>query len=158
MLLCFQNCSDPLWEKIVVVIEKNFWSLRLNAENLQIFRDHYNNLLKQWKVNTIFETWYFFKLFRSNTLEQSEFKLEKNILGFRNLQEKLEKRFVSRIVLTNVSSLNFLKFFEFFPLLIFTSFRIFPQKQLVNKLNFTLKRQNKIMDYDKKWLNDFRVN
>ena len=27
----------------------------------------------------------------SNELEQSEFKLEKKILGFRNMQEKLEK-------------------------------------------------------------------
>jgi hypothetical protein len=34
------NCSDLLWEKIVLVIEKNFWNSRLKAENLQIFWDH----------------------------------------------------------------------------------------------------------------------
>ena len=35
-----KNCSDLLWEKIVLVIEKNFWNLRLKAENLQKFWDH----------------------------------------------------------------------------------------------------------------------
>ena len=29
-----------LWEKNVLVFEKNFWNLRLKAENLQIFWDH----------------------------------------------------------------------------------------------------------------------
>ena len=33
----FLNCSDLLWEKIVVVIEKNFWNSRLKAENFQNF-------------------------------------------------------------------------------------------------------------------------
>ena len=28
-------CSDLLWEKIVLVIEKNIWNSRLKAENLQ---------------------------------------------------------------------------------------------------------------------------
>ena len=31
---CNQNCSDLLWEKIVNVIEKNFWNTRMKAENL----------------------------------------------------------------------------------------------------------------------------
>ena len=26
MVFCYQNCSDLLWERIVLVIEKNFWS------------------------------------------------------------------------------------------------------------------------------------
>ena len=44
-----KNCSNlSVFEKIVLVIEKNFWSSRLNAENLKIFRDHWNNLFKQW--------------------------------------------------------------------------------------------------------------
>ena len=34
MVFCYQNCSDLLWEKIVLVIEKNFWNSRLMAENL----------------------------------------------------------------------------------------------------------------------------
>ena len=54
MVFCYQNCSDLLWEKIVLVIEKNFWNSRLKAENLQNFWDHWNNLFKQWKVRRIF--------------------------------------------------------------------------------------------------------
>ena len=37
---CFillSNCSDLLWEEIVLLIEKNFWNLRLKAGNLQNF-------------------------------------------------------------------------------------------------------------------------
>ena len=51
--ILFQRCSDLLWEKIVLVIEKNFWNLRLKAKNLQNFWDHLNNLFKLWKVRTI---------------------------------------------------------------------------------------------------------
>ena len=40
MVFCYQNCSDLLWGKIVLVIEKNFWNSRLKAENLQNFWDH----------------------------------------------------------------------------------------------------------------------
>ena len=40
MVFCYQNCSDLLWEKIVLVVEKNFWNLRLKAENLQKIGDH----------------------------------------------------------------------------------------------------------------------
>ena len=54
MVFCYQNCSDLLWEIIVLVNEKNFWNLRLKAENFQNFWDHLNNLFKQWKVRTIF--------------------------------------------------------------------------------------------------------
>ena len=40
IVFCYQNCSDLLWEIIVLVIEKNFWNSRLKAENLQKFWDH----------------------------------------------------------------------------------------------------------------------
>ena len=40
MVFCYQNCSDLLWEKIVLVIGKNFWNSRLKAENLQNSWDH----------------------------------------------------------------------------------------------------------------------
>ena len=40
VVLCYQNCSDLLWEKIVLVIEKNFWNSRLKAENFKFFWDH----------------------------------------------------------------------------------------------------------------------
>ena len=33
------NGIDLLWEKIVLVIENNFWNSRLKAKNLQIFWD-----------------------------------------------------------------------------------------------------------------------
>ena len=51
MVFWFENCSYQylLSEKIVLVIEKNFWNLRLKAENLQIFWDHQNNFFKQVK-------------------------------------------------------------------------------------------------------------
>ena len=39
LVFCYQNCSDLLWEKNVLVIEKNFWNSRL-ASNLQKFWDH----------------------------------------------------------------------------------------------------------------------
>jgi len=32
-----QNCSDLLWQKIVLLNEKKFWNLRLKVENLQKF-------------------------------------------------------------------------------------------------------------------------
>ena len=38
LVFCYQNCSDLLWEKIVLVIEKIFWNSRLKAENLQFLR------------------------------------------------------------------------------------------------------------------------
>ena len=37
MVFCYQNCSGLVWEKIVPVIEKNFWNSRLKAENFQKF-------------------------------------------------------------------------------------------------------------------------
>ena len=38
MVFCYQNCSDLMWEKNVLVIEKNFWNLRLKAKNLQVLK------------------------------------------------------------------------------------------------------------------------
>ena len=40
LVFSYQNCSDLLWEKIVLVIDKVFGILRLKAENLQNFWDH----------------------------------------------------------------------------------------------------------------------
>ena len=53
LVFCYQNCSHLLWEKNVLVIEKNFWNSRLKAENFQKFWDHLTNLFKQWQVRTI---------------------------------------------------------------------------------------------------------
>ena len=62
MVFCYQNGSDLLWEKIVKLVKKNFWNSRLQAENLQNFWDHQNNLFKQWKVRTIFGNRMLFKI------------------------------------------------------------------------------------------------
>ena len=40
MVFCYKNCPDLLWEKNVLVIEKNFWNSRLKAKNLPNFWDH----------------------------------------------------------------------------------------------------------------------
>ena len=40
LVFCYQNFSDLQWEKIVLVIEKNFWNSRLKAENFQNVWDH----------------------------------------------------------------------------------------------------------------------
>ena len=48
MAFCYKNCSDLLWEKIILVIEKISWNSRLKAENLQNCWDHWNNSFKQW--------------------------------------------------------------------------------------------------------------
>ena len=37
MIICYQNCSDLLWEKIVLVIEKNFFNLRLKVKKFAKF-------------------------------------------------------------------------------------------------------------------------
>ena len=39
MVFCCQNCSDLMWEKTDLVIEKNFWNFRVKAENFQKFWD-----------------------------------------------------------------------------------------------------------------------
>ena len=71
------NCSSD-WEK--------FWNSRLKVENLK-------------RSEKILVTECFLTCFRrfliSNKLEELEFKLEKKILGFRNMQEKLEKKMTS---------------------------------------------------------------
>ena len=57
MVFCYQNYSDLLWEKIVLVIKNFFW-------------DHLNNLFKQWKV-------------RINKF-QKYFRLDLKVLNFSN--------------------------------------------------------------------------
>ena len=37
-VFCYQNCSDLLWEKNVLVIEKNVWNSRLKAEFAKLLR------------------------------------------------------------------------------------------------------------------------
>ena len=35
MVFCYQNCSDILWERIVLVIEKNFWQFANEGRKLE---------------------------------------------------------------------------------------------------------------------------
>ena len=57
MLLCYQNCSDLPWEKIVLVIEIFFFEIYEGQEFAKCLRS-----LEQF-IQTIFETKYFFNLF-----------------------------------------------------------------------------------------------
>ena len=110
LVFCYQNCSYLMWEKIVLVIEKNFWNLRLKAKNLQKIWDHNNNLFEQFLVTECF-----FNLFlRFNKLEHLEFELE-TILGFRNMQEKLANQFYHDLLASNLVILrpNTQKILEF---------------------------------------------
>ena len=64
MISCFQNCSDVLWEKFVLMTEK-----KIQAKYL----------FKQWNVSTIFETVCFFTCARRFLgLQELQFKLKKN--------------------------------------------------------------------------------
>ena len=36
MVFCYKNCPGLLWEKNVLVVKKNFWILKLKAENCKI--------------------------------------------------------------------------------------------------------------------------
>ena len=47
MSFCFENCSNFLSKKHVLVTEKNFYKSRLKSKNLQKNQDHYNHLFKQ---------------------------------------------------------------------------------------------------------------
>ena len=53
MVFCYQNCSDLLWEKKILVIEKNFWnstlkffsSFTLNSKDLYYGNRVYLNIM-----------------------------------------------------------------------------------------------------------------
>ena len=49
LAFCYQNGSDTLWEKIVLVIGKNFWNSRLKVENLQNFSRSLEQFIKTVK-------------------------------------------------------------------------------------------------------------
>ena len=84
MVFCYQNCSDLLWEKkIVLVTEKTFWNWRLKAKickNFEITWTIYSNSerCEQFLGTECFST-FSWRFLRSNKLEQLEFKLEKII-------------------------------------------------------------------------------
>ena len=53
MVFCFQNCSDPLWEKKILVIEKNF--LKLLEQFIQTVKDQNNFLVTECFFNLFLE-------------------------------------------------------------------------------------------------------
>ena len=53
-VFCYQNCSDILWEKIVLVIKKNFWNSRLKAENLNFLLRSLEQLIQTVKGQNSF--------------------------------------------------------------------------------------------------------
>jgi len=103
----YQNCSDILWEKIVLVTEKNFWNwgwrLRI-CKNFEITKTIYLNRARsdQFFLTNAFSTcsWRFL---RSNLLEQ--FKLEK-IIGIKKSAGKVRKSVLFRYLFFVVSGIG----------------------------------------------------
>ena len=60
MLFCHQNCSDLLWEEIVLMTEKNFWNSRLKAEICKIFEISGTNYSNSKRSEHILVTEHFF--------------------------------------------------------------------------------------------------
>ena len=104
MLLCFQNCSDLVWEKLFyLVIEKMFWNSRLKAEYLQNFEItkticSNSESSKQFLVSECFFNLFLevsqIQKFRTIRIQIGN-KLETNhTMGLRNIQEKSENTIV----------------------------------------------------------------
>ena len=117
LVFCYQNCSVLLWEKIVLVIEKNFWNSRLKAENLQNFEitrtiylnsERSDQFLKQEAFLTC--SWRFLG---SNILEQLWSKLKK-IIGIKKSAGKVTfSRLVTCAVVYSTSRLLKVKYVLF---------------------------------------------
>ena len=57
LIFCYRNCSDLLWEKNVLVIEKKLLKFEAEGRKFSKFLRLLNRtifLFKQWKVRTIF--------------------------------------------------------------------------------------------------------
>ena len=84
MVFCYQNCSDLLWEKNVIVIEKNIlkfeaegWEFANILRSLEQFIETVKGQNNFWWQNAFLTcSWRFL---RYNKLEQLEFQLEKKI-------------------------------------------------------------------------------
>ena len=92
--ICFQNCSDLMWEKKCSSDRENDLKfklrLKVKSEFVDITRTIYlkSEKSEQFLNQNVLLT-YFWRFLRSNTFQQ--FKLE-IFSGFRNMQEKLEKK------------------------------------------------------------------
>ena len=88
MAFCYQNYSDLPWEKIVLMIEKFFEITRTiysNSERSEQF------LVTEWFFNLFLEVSHTY-LVNSNW---------KKVLGFRSMQEKLEKSSSPNLIFKN---------------------------------------------------------
>ena len=54
MVFCYQNCFDLQWEKIVLVIEKNFWNSRLKLWEFAKFLRSLEQFIQTVKGQNIF--------------------------------------------------------------------------------------------------------
>ena len=64
ILFYFENCSDQMWEKIVLVIEKNICKFEAEGQKLATFLKSLVQFFEQWNVRSILETEYFFNFLR----------------------------------------------------------------------------------------------
>jgi hypothetical protein len=80
MVFCYQNCSDLLWEKNVLLIKKNFW--KLEAKFLRSLKQFIQTVKGQNKFSeqNAFLTC-FWRFLISNKLKQLEFKLKTKNIG-----------------------------------------------------------------------------
>ena len=111
------------------------------CKNFEIARTIYLNSERseQCLVTECFFLTCSWRFLRSNWLEQFEFKLEKKILGFRNMQEKLEKGIFIQLTLLLTcffSISDLLSWFNFIkPLLRYTYFNREDFKKKVTRIH-----------------------
>ena len=101
MVICYQDFSDLLWEKIVLVMEKNFWNSRI-CKIFEITRTIYSNSQRseQFLKQNVFLTCYWM----FHELEQIKIKLEK-IIGIQKPTGKVRKR-IDHIPIASFSCLT----------------------------------------------------
>ena len=105
MVFCYQNCSDLLWEKIVLVIEKNFWKFKAEGWVFANFLRSLKNYFNSERLEQLFETEYFlscyWRFLRFNTLAQQACGTIKMPIGANNLDvEKLQEQVANIITLS----------------------------------------------------------
>ena len=87
MVFCYINCSELLWEKMVLLIVNFFANLKLKMGNLQSFWDCKNNFLS--RERSVFETIeYYFCLL----LKITKISLKNKYLGYLQQEENIRKK------------------------------------------------------------------
>ena len=93
MAFFYENCSNLLWEKNVIIIEKNIYTSEAEGENFQKFWDHYvEQFIRTVKGQTVFETEHSFYLLKWRFLHQQlKVSINKNTWDVKTCKNKLEK-------------------------------------------------------------------